>query len=320
MAVTYNAVKSLLWARNLGVSFERTLTLGHLDLWCPPRGLQRAARDFGLAASREEIDRCFRRQTPGALYADELFRLLGAREFVSVDHSDYQGASHLHDLNEPFPDELRGRFDLVVDGGTLEHVFNYPAALRHCMELVRPGGHFITTDSPAHNCMGHGFYQLSPELFYRVFSARNGFAMRKIVLYESALTNSEFYEVKDPAVTGQRTELNTPRPMLLSVLAQRVAQVPVLAVPPQESDYAATWQDSQRSSPPRAVAHSGLAWRLRVAMRRFMPSWLRRWRNLLAYRRAHGRPTLGNHRHFRRLSHDEICRERARPADVSLTP
>ena len=60
-----------------------------------------------------------------ALYADEFFRFLGAKEMASVDLSNFEEATMLHDLNERFPEKVRGHFDLVVDGGTLEHIFNY---------------------------------------------------------------------------------------------------------------------------------------------------------------------------------------------------
>ncbi len=31
----------------------------------------------------------------------------------------------------------------MVDGGTLEHIFNVPVALKSYMEMVRVGGHLI---------------------------------------------------------------------------------------------------------------------------------------------------------------------------------
>jgi hypothetical protein len=34
--------------------------------------------------------------------------------------------------------------------------------------------------TPANNQMGHGFYQFSPELFFRVFSQENGYLLRAL--------------------------------------------------------------------------------------------------------------------------------------------
>jgi hypothetical protein len=309
MALDFNSVKFLFWAKNLGASLNRSLTLGHLGLACPPRKVHRAVRDFRIQANPAEIDRCFQRTFGKELFADEFLRLLGAKELVSVDRSNFEGATLLHDLNEPFPENLRGRFDLVLDGGTLEHIFDYPSALRHCLETVSVGGHFITVP-PANQYMGHGFYQFSPELFFRVFSAQNGFALRKIVLFECLKTDAPFYEVTDPAVSGCRVQLaDSPTSVALAVLAQKTAEVPLFNPPPQQSDYAAEWsrrQDAAEAKPPSGFLHA-----LRVKANPYWPYWLRRLKfQLSMLRRPDGPPSLKNKRHFRRLSYEEITSEK----------
>lgn len=313
MGLDFNSVKFLLWAKNLGVSFERTLTLGHQGFNCPPARFRRTLKDFGMPANREEISRCFSHTPMTALFADGFFRFLGAKETASVDRSDFEGATLLHDLNERFPENVRGHFDLVVDGGTLEHVFNYPAALQNCLELVRVGGHFVTI-APASGQMGHGFYQFSPELFFRVFSAENGFAIRKCILFDATKTESAFYEIKDPLVTRQRTELSTSRPMQIAVLARKIAGAPVFARPPQQSDYAAAWErHEKRDAGDKVQSRAGFFRRLRIKLNPHWPFWLRHWRNVWnvwRYRRQRGWPGLKNRRHFRKLRHEEICRER----------
>ena len=228
-----------------------------------------------------------------------------------MDRSDFEGATLLHDLNERFAEEHRGHFTLVLDGGTLEHVFDYPSALRHCLELVALRGHFITISAPAQNLMGHGFYQFSPELFFRVFTAENGFALRKIILYDTSQIDAPFFEVYDPAVTGKRTELNSGRPMHLAVLAQRTETKPILARPPQQSDYAAAWEKYRASTPMSSLSGSRIE-RLRAALNPYWPYWLRRLRRRLAYSWSRGAPTLRNRRHFRRLPRREIFGERAK--------
>ena len=70
---------------------------------------------------------------------------------------------------------LKNKYTLVIDGGCLEHIFNFPVAIKNCMEMLQEGGHFIGI-TPANNLMGHGFYQFSPELYFRIFSKENGFA------------------------------------------------------------------------------------------------------------------------------------------------
>lgn len=310
MAIQFNDVKLLLWAKNLGVNFAKTLTLGRQGFLCSPRRLKAVLRNFGYRATLKEIDTCFARPSMGPLYADAFLRLLGAQAITSVDRSDFEGASLLHDLNDPFPEAYQGQFDFVFDGGTLEHVFHYPAALSHCLDVVRIGGHFLTV-APANNLTGHGFYQISPELFFRVFSVENGFMIRKVVIFDTAKTDSVFFDVKDPAVTGRRTELICSRPMQLAALVQRIALRPLLLQRPQQSDYAALWDEHSKKTGQRAMPHNGLFYRIRVALNPYWPYWLiackRRW----AYFRQSGRPNLRNRLHFQKISKHALFSERA---------
>jgi SAM-dependent methyltransferase len=305
MGLGFNSIKFLLWAKNLGVDFNRTATLGHQGFSCSPRMFRQALREFSLPASNEEIDRCYQKGPCEPLFADNFFQFLGAKEALSVDYSDFEGASLLHDLNAPFPESLRGGFDAVVDGGTLEHIFDFPAALRNCLELLSVGGHFITTDVPANSLMGHGFYQFSPELFFRVFNAENGFNLRKMVLYEAERKDAAFYEVSDPAVVGKRVELASRGQVMIALLAQRTALLPILAHAPQQSDYVAVWK-----SPPPKLDRSTWFGRLRVALNPYWPLGLRLWKQNLIYHRQRGPRGLNNTGVYRKLGRKEISRER----------
>jgi hypothetical protein len=313
MALDFNSAKFLFWAKNLGVSFSRTLTLGRLGLPCAPHLVRRAVRDFNLSGTQGEIDRCFQRTFGKNIFADEFFRYLGAKEIVSADRSDYEGATLQHDLNKPFPENLRGSFDLVMDGGTLEHIFEFPSALRHCMDLVSVGGHFITI-TPANQWMGHGFYQFSPELYFRVFHAGNGFRLRKIILFDCAKTDATFYQVNDPATAGTRVQLSSRKLISMAVLAQKTADVPIFANPPQQSDYVAVWDEHRNSgkiSDATKLAGAGLFQQLRVKVNPYWPYWLRFWKTRLLNLRREGSHSLNNTRQFRRLSREEIFHERA---------
>src|SRR5437763_3852117 len=55
-----------------------------------------------------------------------LFRALGFTSVESLDASDYEGADIVWDLNKAVPDSLKAKYDVVFDGGTSEHVFNFP--------------------------------------------------------------------------------------------------------------------------------------------------------------------------------------------------
>lgn len=93
------------------------------------------------------------------------FKLLGVDQLQALDSSDYEKADIIHDLNQPVPADLHGRFPFILDGGTLEHVFDVRQALTNISNLLAVGGRVLHI-SPTNNYVNHGFYQLSPTLYY----------------------------------------------------------------------------------------------------------------------------------------------------------
>jgi hypothetical protein len=235
MGLDINAVQFLLAARQAGVEFGEVLTLGRQDLNVFPARMAQV-----LAAHRLPAD-AFNAAGSETLYAEPFFRALGARRVASLDVSDFEGAAFVHDLNQPIPSDWHQRFDVVYDGGTLEHVFHFPTALRNCMEMVRVGGRLFL-HTVVNNFCGHGFYQFSPELFYTALSEENGFAVETMVLHRAG-PGSRWYAVSNPKVIRSRVELVGCVPMMLLVQARRHHAVPVFARTPQQSDYTVRWDD-----------------------------------------------------------------------------
>lgn len=188
-------------------------------------------------------------------------RALGATSVLSMDASPYEGADLVHDLNRPIPPEWAEGYDALIDGGTLEHVFNFPVAISNCMKLVKTGGHLMLF-TPANNYFGHGFYQFSPELFYRVLAPENGFVVeRMIALADNAGVGNVFglrypfpitgpwHEVPDPAVIHRRVTLINHDSVILMVLARKTANVEPFKNAPQQSDYLPLWAKDQNPAP-----------------------------------------------------------------------
>lgn len=126
-----------------------------------------------------------------------LFGMLCGEPAETLDVSDYEDAEHIQDLNQPIPDALRGRFGVVIDGGTLEHIFDVPQALRNMKAMLRPGGRIIHLN-PMNSWAEHGFYQLSPTL-YHDFYTTNGFRMDECLIVGTTLANTEsLYAQKSP--------------------------------------------------------------------------------------------------------------------------
>jgi len=261
-------------ARARGVRFTRTLTLGRQRLYLSAHELHDLARRYRPDAASAAQTMAF-----GA-HADAFLQtFLDVASLDTLDRSDYEGATLAHDLNQPLPAARHEQYDAVIDSGTLEHVFNVPVALATCMQLVARGGSlFLST--PANNMCGHGFYQFSPELFFRVFTRANGFELVRLVLVTHPFPGAELserqtvYDVRDPADVGARAPLMTRSPAFLMVEARRVDIVPVFATPPLQSDYVARWEareGSRQTTPARQIFK-----RLPHRVRNFAIGWYQR--------------------------------------------
>jgi SAM-dependent methyltransferase len=129
------------------------LTLGNLFPFVKPgQEALLAARGIDLSLPKEK-------------FSAHLFtQVLGARSYQSLDVSSYQGSEIIANLNHPLPREHLGRYDVVVDAGTLEHLANLSTALANIFGLLRPGGIYYF-GVPCNNWVDHGFFQFSPTFF-----------------------------------------------------------------------------------------------------------------------------------------------------------
>lgn len=240
MGLDINSVQFLIAAHEKGVRFDKVVMLGRQSLNIFPRTMAAALERHKLPAEK------FKTAGTECAYAEPFFAALGASEVDSIDNSDFEGARLIHDLNQPIPPDWKQRFDVVFDGGTLEHVFNFPVALRNSMELLKTGGRlFIHTC--ANNLCGHGFYQFSPELFYRALSPENGFEVERMIIHRVG-PYGKWREVADPNAIRSRVELITFTPMNLLVQAKRTAIKEIFSQLPQQSDYTALWQETHSNT------------------------------------------------------------------------
>ena len=230
MGLNRSSVAFLATALRLGASYEATLQLGRQWL-ADDLPLANALREGGVDRPANTVER------DG--YADGLLRLLGAELVDSLDASGWEGATIIHDLNEPLPARLRRRYSAVLDGGTLEHIFEFPTALRSALDAVRQDGHFVCI-TPSNNLSGHGFYQFSPELYFSFLPAA-GFQI-DIALIRGNHPGARWYRMSHPQQLRRRVDLTGVLfPQLLYLSARRVSVLDLDQIVPQQSDYVAAW-------------------------------------------------------------------------------
>ncbi len=102
----------------------------------------------------------------------QFFKLYGFKEVHALDVSDYEKADIIFNLNDELPENLSERFDIVFDGGVIEHVFNIGKAFTNICRMTKVGG-YIFSHNPTYNCLHNTFWNISPEMFLDFYSANN---------------------------------------------------------------------------------------------------------------------------------------------------
>ena len=113
-----------------------------------------------------------------------LLKLLGVKKTITCDVSNYEDPDLIIDLNRKVKKNFHENFDLILDFGTLEHVFDVPQALENYVKMTKLNGH-IAIAVPCSNMIDHSFYMFSPTLFYDYFLI-NGFKIIKSYLRVSS--------------------------------------------------------------------------------------------------------------------------------------
>ena len=146
----------------------------------------------------------------------------------------------------------------MIDGGTSSMCSTSRSAIRNCIEMLDVGGHFFA-HTMANNFMGHGFYQFSPGLFYRVFCAGERLSgVHRIGGLRIARRRGRMVQGGRPeGESASASSISTGGRPICLVHAERVADVPMFAAAPQQADYAARW--SRNEARPNADAQAACA-------------------------------------------------------------
>ncbi len=97
-------------------------------------------------------------------------------QFTTLESIDRQGPGALdYDLNRPLPTALDQPYDIVINTGTAEHVFDQGQLFRTVHDHTAVGGLMVHA-FPVAGCAEHGFYTYQPNLL-RELAAANGYRL-----------------------------------------------------------------------------------------------------------------------------------------------
>lgn len=243
MAIDINNARFLIALKRNGVDFGHVATIGRQGLFIPTKLIPDLFKE-GNVTPVKQID-------PGERefieFSEPFFEQLGCRDITMIDFSDYEGATVTHDMNTPIPSMMKEQYKLLIDSGSIEHMFNVPQAIHNYMQMVKTGGYLVLVNMPVNNHAGHGFYQFSPELFFNLFTSANGFELKSLFVAADA-PFSKFYSVSRPEEVNTRIQLFGSESVMLFLVARKVANVERITTPVQH-DYSVAWKKSRTPKP-----------------------------------------------------------------------
>jgi hypothetical protein len=224
MGIDMHALNLLRWASSKSNGLGVTATIGRQAIYVPPAKLNTQV--------------CLSEKYGNPQYCEELLlEAFGAERVDSFDNSDYEGCTYVADFSKPL--DPPGNYDTVIDCGCIEHIYNIPQALWNISLLCKERGQILHC-LPTNGFCGHGFWQISPELFFSLYSAENGYGETQVFIADTR-DESSWYEVPVPS-EGRRVTVRSPSDNPLYVICRTVKFRAFSHENVQQSDYAFIWK------------------------------------------------------------------------------
>jgi len=187
------------------------LTLGNQDIYATAKDIKRWAKeekihlsnpDKILYSTSSDVPKV-NKEALDYIHAKTFFEFMGINEedYYDIDKFDFDKPRIIHDLQLPIDAKFHNSFNLVIDSGTLEHIFDAKSAMENIVKVTKING-FVLQIIPAQNYLNHGFYQFSPTFFYDFYAA-NGFEIVESYIIEiKGSMNRFFYYDQTKDYTG----------------------------------------------------------------------------------------------------------------------
>lgn len=156
----------------------------------------------------------------------ELLTNKGLKKIESLDLFD-PNSDIKHDLNSPIPRKYHNKYKVVIDIGTLEHVFDTKQCLENYFRMVSEKGIFVLVTC-VNGYFGHGLHVFNPEVLIDSLE-KNNF---KIIFKK--FSSSTGIEIEDPSIK---------KDVLVWIVAKKTKPMKEFIVPQQE-----VWRHIYKSS------------------------------------------------------------------------
>ena len=150
------------------------------------------------------------------------FSLFSSAEMISLDVSDYEGASIVADLNQPIPERYYGCADFMFNGSCMDNLFDPASALKNMSRLLKVGGRVMHVE---HGSPVQGAYIMySPAYFFDYYAANHFADCKTYVMMFSNVLNPwhvfewQAYHKIDGGAWCQTGHMHSDWPNLLNVV------------------------------------------------------------------------------------------------------
>lgn len=147
----------------------------------------------------------------------ELLINKGLKKVESLDLFDPK-ADIKHDLNKPISKKYHNKYKVIIDIGTIEHIFDTRQCLENYFRMISNNGIFVLV-TPVNGYFGHGLHVFNPEGLINSLKENNF----KIVYKK--YTSSTGIEVEDPSIK---------KDVLIWIVAKKTKSTNKFIVPQQE--------------------------------------------------------------------------------------
>ncbi len=154
--------------------------------------------------------------------------ILEPKEHLAIDFHSPNGLQY--DMNHDVSSKFTEQFDIVVDSGTAEHVFNVYQFFKNVHDITAPNGIMIH-GLPFTGWVDHGFYNFQPT-FYMDLAMANGYKILQLTAFEYNPFNFMHFQKREDVLSFVKN-FGAGRNFLLYIVYQKSGSNSEFKIPMQ---------------------------------------------------------------------------------------
>lgn len=172
------------------------------------------------------------------------FGLLGVETIRAIDHSAFEGADIILDLNKPLPTAIAESAEFVYGGSVLDNVFDPASYIKNIARLLAPGGRLIDQNIASFHF--HPYLIAAPAWYFDYF-VLNHFDDCKIYFQQGLHLYGLDFDADDPFISDFGSS-GIGSPFGVTIIAEKGVQSSCDRVPSQDQYRdAAEWAEFRTS-------------------------------------------------------------------------